>query len=206
MEIGGKSKSPKVKKTSNNKDSIKDGFKKMFSAEGGALDIIEIAMIRTAIGLLLLLIVYIIFSNTISKNINKKQDEFMDYIKETGTKISEIEKNKKLVNDRTSQYKSLIQKIDDANKQLTASYAKKNAIPNFLTELMFNIPKDVQLVSITNTTGKAIKIEARSREYEQLGYFIAKIKNEAVLTEVKSTSGTKQDEFVNVTIEGNLPY
>ena len=71
---------------------------------------------------------------------------------------------------------------------------------------MFNIPKEVQLVSIQNTSGKAIKIEAQSEQYEQLGYFVAKIKNEGILTDVKSTSGIKQNEYVKITINGNLPY
>ena len=37
-------------------------------------------------------------------------------------------------------------------------------------------------------------------------YFIAKIKNEGLLTDVTSTSGVKQDEVIKITIEGNLPY
>ena len=100
----------------------------------------------------------------------------------------------------------MIQKIDEANDKITQSYAKKNVLPNFLTEIMFNIPKEVQLLSIQNGSGKKISIEAQSREYEQLGYFIAKIRNEAILTDVTATSGIRQGEFILVTIEGNLPY
>ena len=71
---------------------------------------------------------------------------------------------------------------------------------------MYNIPKEVQLISVQNTSGKTIKIEAQSKEYEQLGYFIAKLKNEGILTDVASSSGVKQTEYVKVTIQGNLPY
>ena len=71
---------------------------------------------------------------------------------------------------------------------------------------MYNIPKEVQLVRIENYTNKSVRIEARSKEYEQLGYFIAKIKNEGILTNVTATSGEKQNEFIVIAIEGQLPY
>jgi len=71
---------------------------------------------------------------------------------------------------------------------------------------MFNIPKEVQLQSIQNTSGKTIEMVARSKEYEQLGYFIAKLKNEGILTDVTATSGEKLNGYVVVTIQGNLPY
>ena len=40
-----------------------------------ALDTIEMAMIRTAIGIFLLFVIYAIFSKTIIKNINKKVEQ-----------------------------------------------------------------------------------------------------------------------------------
>ena len=140
------------------------------------------------------------------KKIEDKQQETTKYITETRLQMASIDSNTKLVTDRTTQYKDLIKKIEDANKELTASFARKNALPNLLTQIMFNIPKEVQLISVENISGKTIKIEAQSKEYEQLGYFRAKIKNEGLLTNVKSTSGLKQTEYVKVTIEGNLPY
>ena len=77
---------------------------------------------------------------------------------------------------------------------------------NLLNKIMFVIPKEVQLISITNTTGKTIQIEAQAKKYEQLGYFIAGIKNEGILIDVTSTAGTKTSELVKVTITGNLNY
>ena len=53
---------------------------------------------------------------------------------------------------------------------------------------MFVIPKEVQLISITNTTGKTIQIEAQAKKYEQLGYFIAGIKNEGILIDFTVTN------------------
>ena len=202
MEIGGSS-NKKGGTTGSGINKIKDMFKSDFSK---SLDMIERNMIRFASGVLILTIVYMGFSAFLTSQINKKESEVQTFISESKQEIGNISNNTKLINERTNQYDKMIEKINEANNKITQSYARKNALPNLLTEIMFNIPKEVQLISINNTTGKSIKIEAKSKEYEQLGYFIAKIKNEGILTDVTSTSGVKQDDFVLVTIEGNLPY
>ena len=198
---------PSSKGKGKNKVDIKDKLKITFKLDfKGTLDRIEVGMIRTAVGLLFLFIVYIAFSNIIISQINKKENEVQKFITDSKEQIALVTSNTVLVQERTEQYNTMIEKINEANEKLTESYAKKNVLPNFLTEVMFNIPKEVQLLSIQNTSGKIIKIEARSKEYEQLGYFIAKIKNEGILTDVTSTSGEKQNDYVVVTIQGNLPY
>ena len=184
-------------------EKIKNSFKADF---GKTFDNIEKGMIRLSLGVLILLVSYSICAKMLVGQINNKQAEVREFITDTETKISNITKNLRLVNERTEQYNSLVEKIDQASEELTESYARKKAIPNLLTEIMTNIPKDVQLTSIKNPTGKNIKIEAQSKEYEQLGYFIAKIKNEGILIDVTSTSGVRQNEFIKVTIQGQLPY
>lgn len=173
---------------------------------GEALDKVEVGMLRTAITLLILILIFIIFSKIITNQITKKEQEVQSYITYTEDEISDIAANTRTVKSRAEQYNSLIEKIEEASEKLTQSYARKNVLPNFLTEIMFNIPKEVQLLSIKNPSGKIIKIEAQAEQYEQLGYFIAKIKNEGILTDVTSSSGTKKDELIKITIQGNLPY
>ena len=190
---------------SNVGSKLKSSFKLNLNLKG-SLDRIETGMIRFSVGILMLLIVYVIFSNIIINQINKKDTEVQSFIEDSKEQIATVTNNTMLVQGRTEQYNKMIQKIEEANNKLTESYAKKNVLPNFLTEIMFNIPKEVQLISIQNASGKVIKMDARSKEYEQLGYFIAKIKNEGILTDVTATSGEKQNGYVVVTIQGNLPY
>ena len=206
-DVGGK-KRDKAAKSNNTGSNFVDSIKNLFKSNAGSagLDRVEMALARSAVGVLLILIIYIIFSSSIISKINKTDEKFLAYTSEAQTKISDLEKNTKLVTDRTNQYKDIIAKINEANNELTENYARKNALPNLLTQIMYNIPKDVQLISIQNTSGKTIEIDARSIQYEQLGYFIAKIKNEGILINVTSTSGLKQDEYVNVKINGELPY
>ena len=199
MNIGGS----KNKKSSNSIGKIKDMFKADFSKQ---LDNIERNMLRFAAGVFILILLYVVFSTVLMNQINKKETEVQAFISDSNTQIEDIANNIRLVNARQEQYQNLIDKINEAKDKATQSFAKKNVLPNFLTEIMFNIPKEVQLLSIQNATGKKIKIEAQSRQYEQLGYFIAKIKNEAILTDLTATSGERQDEFILITIEGNLPY
>ena len=81
----------------------------------------------------------------------------------------------------------------------------KNSIPNLLNQIMYIIPEEAQLVSIENTSGKKIQIVAQAKDYDPLGYFIAKLKVEGYLKDVISSYGQKSGDTVKVTIEGDLP-
>lgn len=202
IEKGGKSKNKEPKKTPKN-EKMASLFKFDFS---GGLDNTERWLVRSAIAILLLIGVYISFEKILMSQINQKDKEAQTFIDDSKVKIAEVEKYTKLLNTRKEEYESLIEQIDKQNERLSEINAKKNAIPNLLNKIMFVIPKEVQLLAITNTTGKTIQIEAQAKKYEQLGYFIAGIKNEGILLDVTSTSGTKSGELVKVTITGNLNY
>ena len=202
LEIGGKSKNkPSTGKSGSSKLS------NLFRLDlGGGLDNTERWLLRSAIAVLLLIVVYISFEKVLMSQISKKDAEVQAFIDDSQVKIGEVEKYTNLLNTRKSDYQSLIEQIDKQNERISEINAKKNAIPNLLNKIMFVIPKEVQLLSITNTTGKTIQIEAQAKKYEQLGYFIAGIKNEGILIDVTSTAGTKTEEVVKVTITGNLNY
>ena len=72
---------------------------------------------------------------------------------------------------------------------------------------MYVIPKEVQLTSIENPSGKKIVINAQSSKYEQLAYFKALLKSKGVLepTSVVSTNAVKEGNVVKIAIEGDLP-
>ena len=71
---------------------------------------------------------------------------------------------------------------------------------------MYIIPEGVQLTSIQNTSGRNIKIEAKAADYDQLGYFLSKIKLESILKEVSSSNNQKTNGYISITIEGELPW
>ena len=202
IEIGGKNKG-KDENKSTKKSSTKNVIKMDL---GEKLDLTEKWLIRAAASVLILLVVYIAFTKILMSQISNKKTEIEAYIKDSENKVAQVENYNRLLKTRTGDYNSLIEQIDKQNEKISELNAKKNAIPNLLNKIMFSIPKGVQLLSIANTSGKTIQIDAQAQRYEELGYFIASIKNEGILLDVTSTSGNKNDELIKVTIKGNLNY
>ena len=167
---------------------------------------VEKIFVRIAAACLIFIIIYLIIEKSILGSINKKNKQITDVIEDTNQKIGEVTNSTRLLTARTSDYTTLLERIEEANKQLTQFNLSKNAVANFLTNLQFAMPNDVQIITIENASEKEISIVAEAEKYEQLGYLIASIKNGGILSNVSSTVGTKQDGIVQVTIKGNLPY
>lgn len=170
-----------------------------------ALDKTEKGLIRIAAYVLVLLIIYSGFSILLNNQMEKKQEEANQSISATRQQISLARSDDEKVKSRTNEYTTMIKNLEDANDRITDRTKTRNAIPNLLNQIMSVIPEGVQLTSIDNTSGTHIKITAQSNKYEQLGYFIAKLKTEVILNDVISTAGQKDNGVVAVTIEGELP-
>lgn len=195
-----------IKKTNKTKkERTKISLKGMFTSN---LDTIEKFLLRGAAGLVMLSVIYIVITNMLTNSINKKIAETEETIQESETEIAKVANYTNLINARTSEYQKLIDAIDEANARISESYSSKNAIPNLLNKIMYNIPSGVQLLSIKNQTGKQIEINAQAKKYDQLGYFKAVLEEEGILTNVTTTKGTKpnQGDYITVTITGELPY
>ena len=71
---------------------------------------------------------------------------------------------------------------------------------------MYRIARGAQITSIENTTDRHIVISAQAANYDQLGYFLARIKEQGILINVKSNSGIVQNGVIRMTIEGDMPW
>lgn len=192
------SKTLKAEKSSKPKKEIHIDLK-------GALDKTEIMLIRAAVAIILINILFTVFSKTLTKQMNKKQTEIEGLIAEEQSQISKIKNNTSSINAKNTKYQALTDELKAINEKISKIAEMKNSIPNLLNQIMYIIPEEVKLNSIENTTGKNITIVAESANYDQLGYFIAKIKLEGYLKDVVSSSGQKSGDIVKVTIEGVLP-
>ena len=172
---------------------------------GKALDKTEFALVRTAISLFLLVVIYSVFSIMINNQINHKLDEAEQSIAKTNSQIKLAKNDDEKIKTKTNEYSTMIKNLEEANEIITDRNRSRNAIPNLLNQIMSVIPENVQLTSIENTENKHVVINAQSNKYEQLGYLKAKIKSDVILTNVISTAGTKDGGVVTVTIEGDLP-
>ena len=197
MEVGGKKKATKEDK------KLKSN---LFTIDFNVpLDKIEKALLRSSVGILILFIVYSSFASLINKQIELKKEQAQESISNTNSQISLVNNDIQSVQNKTSEYTSKINNLDEINKKLQENNRLKKSIPNLLNKLMYVMPSEVQLTSIQNTTSTHIEIQAQSKSYAQLGYLTASIKTNGILTNVISTSGQKENNIVTIKIEGDLP-
>lgn len=172
---------------------------------GQKLDVVETNLVRSAAGILLLILVYSGLSILLGSQMEKKDNDIEESIKATTEQINLANTDNEKIKTKTNEYSNLIKSIEDANDKIAERNRTRNAIPNLLNQIMSIIPVNVQITSIENSTGTHIVIYAQSNKYEQLGYLVAKMKTDVILTNVVSTSGQKEDDVVIVKIEGDLP-
>ena len=170
------------------------------------LDFGDRTLLTIVAGLMIAIILFVGVTEVLSKQIKEKMASADTIIENSQKEIDKVTKYNSLVNARTSEYQKLVDKIDEANSKVSEEYSSKNAIPNLLNRIMYNIPVGVQLLSIENQSGKDIVITAQAEKYDQLGYFKAALEEEGILTDIISTRGTKPGELISITITGKLPY
>ena len=172
---------------------------------GEKLDKTEIGLLRTAVGLIILFVIYSCFSALLKNQMENKTQQAQESINHTNAQIELAENDKSKIDSRTNDYTEMIQNLQDLNDRLLDASKTRDAIPNLLNSIMFIIPENVQITAIQNTTGTHIVIQAQSNKYEQLGMFKAKLDTGMYLTNVISTSGQQENNVIKVTIEGDLP-
>lgn len=165
-------------------------------------------IMRDFAGVLILLVVYAGIASYINYELEAKQKSLDETKNDINKQISLINSDKSKIDAKTSEYSTLVTNLQNASDEVNDKNAYKNAITTLLSEIMYVIPKEVQLTSIENPSGKKIIINAQSAKYEQLAYFKALLKSKAVLepTSVVSSEATKDNSVVKIVIEGELPW
>lgn len=171
----------------------------------GQLDQTETILLRVAIAIVLINIIFIAFSKTLYSQMDKKQEEVELSIASENAQVAKIDTYIDSLTSKDKKYTALTEELKAINDKISNIAEMKNSIPNLLNQIMYTIPEGVQLTSIQNTTGKQIAIIAQASDYDQLGYFIAKIKVSGILNNAVSSSSQKSGDVVTVKIEGELP-
>ena len=172
---------------------------------GQKLDKTEVELARVAVALFLIVLIYSILSGLVNYQLEKKMEEADESINNTNSQIALANSDNEKIKSKTNDYTTMIKNLEDANDKITDRNKSRNAIPNLLNQIMSVIPEQVQLTSIENSTGSHVIINAQSSKYEQLGFFVAKLKNDSILINVVSTAGQKDNNVVTIKIEGDLP-
>ena len=148
------------------------------------------------------------FAFYLDSRINEKIAEAEEVSAYTEQQIQLADNDINAVKNKTNQYIEMRNNLTDINERLETDLSLKGSIPNLLMEIMTSVPRDVQITQIENTVAnneRHIVIRAQSRYYDELGYFKAKLSEDGILNNVVSSQGEKQDDFVKIVIEGDLP-
>lgn len=196
----------KKAKTSNNNKKMSMFAQKIFSVDFNIpLDKVEKSMLRTIMGLCMLLVIYCGFSNLIKKQINEKDSEVQAFIQNTNSQIGLVNNDTQSLQNLISKYTSKISNLQKISEKVQENNKVKKSIPILLNKLMYIMPDEVQITSIQNTTDTHIEIQAQSKSYSQLGYLTTNLKVSGALRNVISTAGQQQNNIITIKIEGDLP-
>lgn len=185
------------------KEKTKIPLKDVINSE---LDFVEVMLVRAAVTLILIMMLYITATELLANSTNKKIEEAKKTTERTVAEITNVTNYNSMIKSKTNEYQKTIDDIDKANAQISENYSSKNAIPNLLTKIMFNVPTGVQILLIENPTGKNVNIVAQASKYDQLGYFKAVLEEEGILKNITTTNAKKQTNRISITIKGELNY
>ena len=182
------------------------------------LDAIEKLIVRILILAIICIIIYSTLTTRLYKNMEQKISDTDQKTSDTTASIEKMKKTKTSVEYLTSEYESLISKLNNESLQNGENVYRTDEINNFLTKLKTIIPTEVKLISVENTQERHFVIQARAIKYQQLGYFKALLETptsegtsyKAILENVKASTGiryhdeTADEDYILVTIEGDL--
>ncbi len=178
-----------------------------------ALTLVEKNLIRGAIAILLIILMYVAFSMIITSQIEDKREEVVASVMDLQTQLSLINNDTTMAKTKTVEYQRLIQNLEEQSKADSENKRLKYAIPTLLNKIMYTIPVNVQITEISNeeTTTETgdlknkITIIARSNRIEQISLFIEKLENDVILKNVVNDTSQNINGVVEVKIEGELP-
>ena len=202
MEIG-----PSKKNKESKPNKLTEKFKgNLFTVDFNMpLDKIEKSMLRGAGGILILFIIYSIYSTILNNQIEEKTKLAQESIANTNAQIQMIESDKNKITTKTNDYSTKISNLQQVNEQISNNNKLKKSIPILLNKLINIMPTGVQVTSIQNTTEKHIVMQVQSTEYDQLGYLTSSLRLQNVLTNVLPSTPQMSNNIITIQIEGDLP-
>ena len=191
----------------NNLSNMEIGDLKTLQAEmnlGGKLEPTEKFGIRIIVALLLVVIVFSGFSiyiTNINENMKKKVDQ---NISDQEKEISKINADKQVITERKEEYSNLLRRLSQKpGNNEKEQHTEKDSIPNLLTSIANLIPKNLTITKIVEKN-RRVTITAQSATYEQFGYFLDKLKDNSIITNVVTTKENKANGILEFKLEGDL--
>ena len=171
---------------------------------GEKLDATEIFGIRLIMAILLVIIVFAGFSTYITSiNENMKQ-KVETNISEQEKEIAKINADKQSITERKEEYSNLLRRLSQKSSSNNQEQnTEKDSVPNLLTSIANLIPKNLTITKIIEKN-RRVTITAQTSTYEQFGYFLDKLKDNSILTNVVTTKENKANGILEFKLEGDL--
>ncbi len=161
-------------------------------------------LIRIAISLFAGFIAYTAVVGVVQGNIQKKLEKVADNKAKTDMVIEQVREDKNQIQKKADEYRS---KKNDLEKVIGLARLQKEQtydVPNFMSQLMFIIPVDVRVTSISVGTNDSVVLEAESGRYAQLGYFVSRLKLAGILKDVGMEVSDMSTD-IKIKVNGVLP-
>ncbi len=175
--------------------------------EGIEFDKITPYMVCGSIIIGLTIITYIIFGQIYTASINKIVKDIDKNIADVQNGLSSISEDTNYITQNTSRYSTVNSRVESLVSQIEGNQIGKFStynVASFLQNIIKIIPTNVQLISISSDDNKKITMKATSNNYANLGYFIAQLKLQNVLNDVK-VNNIENGDIITIQIGGELP-
>ena len=171
---------------------------------GEKLDATEIFGIRMILAILLAVIVFAGFSMYITSINEKTKQKVETSISEQEKEIAKINADKQSINERKEEYSNLLRRLSQKSSSNNQEQnTEKGSVPNLLTSIANLIPKNLTITKIIEKN-RRVTITAQTSTYEQFGYFLDKLKDNSILTNVVTTKENKTNGILEFKLEGDL--
>lgn len=186
---------------------------------GEKLDALERLLVRMFIVFLIFIVCYAVITNKLYSNMEEKIAKTNLRIEDTNQSIGKIDETNDTIQSLSKEYENIIARLNNEAIVNGDSAFRSSEIQNFLSNLKTIIPRETKLVSLENTENRHFVIQARANKYQQLGYFKALLETptqsgsvqKPILENVKASTGIRyydeeaEEEYILITIEGDLP-
>ena len=175
-----------------------------FEEEVEYYDPISEWLTRVAVSLFVAWVAYTGFAGYVEGRIDERTIEVNGNIAKTQSEIKNVEKDKNFIQVKANEYADKTKNLQRILDSIKLQQERSFDVPNFLSQLMFVIPTDVQVTSVQIGTDDTVVLEAQSGKYAQLGYFVSRLKLASVLEDVEMEV-VNMSSTIQIKVSGVLP-
>lgn len=191
-----------------NKDIVKSKEKKKIKIGTPNFTKVNGILINLDIILSCALVTYILIGYFFDMQILANKEEFSDKSNEINQLTSSIQGDLDYLNGQKKQYEDVNKYVEEVVEKIHNKEIGKLTtynVAHFMQSVMTTIPGNVKVVKISSNDAKHVTMIMTSTTYNELGYFVSKLKLEGTLNNIKINKVQHGTEEIQIEIGGDLP-